>query len=46
MRETFWEEGTSISASCLGYWGWTGRMLSWEVRADVFSGEMLQCGQG
>lgn len=42
MRETFWEEGTSISVSCLGCAG----MLSGEVGADVFPGEMLQCCQG
>lgn len=42
MHETFWEEGTSVFASCPGY----ARMLSWEVGADVFPGEMLQRGQG
>lgn len=45
MHETFWEEGTSVSVSCLGCWGWTGGMLAQEVRADVFPGEMLQHGQ-
>lgn len=46
MPESFWEEGTSLSGSFLGCWGWTGGMLSWEVRADVFPGEMLRRGQG